>query len=208
MRSTCIRLPFALPAMRKTAMPLLKSLGHAAHAPNHVSGMADTDLPPGPMGEPLASKGLVERLDNMRQHMGLGASDLVVTTMGFVDVLHRRGGHSAVGGHHGGHRAKRALPCDCEKRSGRLGRSSRCGFICVQDRSDRWPWSALSHNERCVLPPSPQRPPRPHRFPRAPSPARSAPCVSCHCSSSTSLRSLNSCSPSSVATCAWKQGKH
>lgn len=81
--------------MRKTALALLLSLSLAAHAQNHVSGVAASDLPPDPMAELLVSKGLVERLDNMRQHMSLAASDLVVTAMGFLGVPYRRGGNSA-----------------------------------------------------------------------------------------------------------------
>ena len=46
------------------------------------------------MAELLASKGLVQRLDGMRQQMSLAASDLVVTAMGFLGVPYRRGGNS------------------------------------------------------------------------------------------------------------------
>ncbi len=53
-----------------------------------------TDPPQDAMAELLASKGLVQRLDGMRQQMSLAASDLVVTAMGFLGVPYRRGGNS------------------------------------------------------------------------------------------------------------------
>ena len=81
--------------MRKTTLAILLSLSLAAHAQNTVSGEAATVVPPDAMAELLASKGLIERLDGMRQHMSLAASDLVVTAMGFLGVPYRRGGNSA-----------------------------------------------------------------------------------------------------------------
>lgn len=81
--------------MRKTALVILLTLSLAAHAQNTVSGDVPPDAPQDPMAELLASKGLVERLDGMRQHMSLAASDLVVTAMGFLGVPYRRGGNSA-----------------------------------------------------------------------------------------------------------------
>ena len=80
--------------MRKTALVILLSLSLAAHAQNTVSGEVPPDAPLDPMAELLASKGLVGRLDGMRQHMSLAASDLVVTAMGFLGVPYRRGGNS------------------------------------------------------------------------------------------------------------------
>lgn len=81
--------------MRKTAIAFLLSLSVAAHAQTAVSGEAPTDVPHDAMAELLASKGLVQRLDGMRQQMSLAASDLVVTAMGFLGVPYRRGGSSA-----------------------------------------------------------------------------------------------------------------
>ncbi|HEX5390385.1 MAG TPA: C40 family peptidase [Burkholderiaceae bacterium] len=81
--------------MRQTAIVLLFSLSLTAHAQNTVSGEASATVPQDAMGELLASKGLVQRLDSMRQHMSLAASDLVVTAMGFLGVPYRRGGNSA-----------------------------------------------------------------------------------------------------------------
>ncbi|MFC7460700.1 C40 family peptidase [Hydrogenophaga defluvii] len=80
--------------MRKTAIAFLLSLSVAAHAQTAVSGEAPTDVPHDAMAELLASKGLVQRLDGMRQQMSLAASDLVVTAMGFLGVPYRRGGNS------------------------------------------------------------------------------------------------------------------
>lgn len=81
--------------MQKTALALLLSLSLAAHAQTVATGESAGDTPPDAMAELLASKALVNRLDNMRQHMSLAASDLVVTAMGFLGVPYRRGGNSA-----------------------------------------------------------------------------------------------------------------
>ena len=80
--------------MRKTSIAFLLSLSVAAYAQTAVSGEAPTDVPHDAMAELLASKGLVQRLDGMRQQMSLAASDLVVTAMGFLGVPYRRGGNS------------------------------------------------------------------------------------------------------------------
>jgi cell wall-associated NlpC family hydrolase len=80
--------------MRKTAIVLLLSLSFTAHAQTAVSGETPADPPQDAMAELLASKGLVQRLDGMRQQMSLAASDLVVTAMGFLGVPYRRGGNS------------------------------------------------------------------------------------------------------------------
>ena len=80
--------------MRKTAIALLLSLSVAAHAQTAVSGEVPADMPHDAVAELLASKGLVQRLDGMRQQMSLAASDLVVTAMGFLGVPYRRGGNS------------------------------------------------------------------------------------------------------------------
>ena len=81
--------------MRKTAIAFLLSLSCSVYAQPPVSGETPVGLTHDALGELLASKGLVERLDNMRQHMSLAASDLVVTAMGFLGVPYRRGGNSA-----------------------------------------------------------------------------------------------------------------
>lgn len=80
--------------MRKTAAALLLCLSLAAHAQSVVGGETPANPGADPMAELLASKGLVERLEGMRQQMSLAASDLVVTAMGFLGVPYRRGGNS------------------------------------------------------------------------------------------------------------------
>ena len=81
--------------MQKAAIALLLSLSLAAHAQTVVSGEVPADTTQDAITELLASKGLVQRLDGMRQHMSLAASDLVVTAMGFLGVPYRRGGNTA-----------------------------------------------------------------------------------------------------------------
>ncbi|WP_372828066.1 C40 family peptidase [Polaromonas sp.] len=43
----------------------------------------------------LADKGLLNRIDQVRQSVGNKASELVITAMGFLGVPYRRGGNSA-----------------------------------------------------------------------------------------------------------------
>jgi cell wall-associated NlpC family hydrolase len=43
----------------------------------------------------LADKGLLNRIDQVRQSVGSKASELVITAMGFLGVPYRRGGNSA-----------------------------------------------------------------------------------------------------------------
>ena len=43
----------------------------------------------------LADKGLLNKLDQVRQSVGIRASELVVNAMGFLGVPYRRGGNSA-----------------------------------------------------------------------------------------------------------------
>ena len=88
-------MPLASRPMRKIALVFLLSLSFAAQAQTAPAGELSADLPPDAMTELLASKGLVQRLDGMRQQMSLAASDLVVTAMGFLGVPYRRGGNSA-----------------------------------------------------------------------------------------------------------------
>lgn len=47
------------------------------------------------MGRFLADKGLLARIDQVRQSVGEKASELVVTAMGFLGVPYRRGGNTA-----------------------------------------------------------------------------------------------------------------
>ena len=47
------------------------------------------------MGQFLADKGLLDRLEQVRTRMADKASDLVLTSMGFLGVPYRRGGNSA-----------------------------------------------------------------------------------------------------------------
>ena len=84
--------------MRKTAAALLLSLSLAAHAQPVAVGDTPASPSPDPVAELLASRGLVERLEGMRQQMSLAASDLVVTAMGFLGVPYRRGGNSPENG--------------------------------------------------------------------------------------------------------------
>ncbi len=46
------------------------------------------------MGQFMAEKGLMQRLDEVRHNVTDRASDLVVTAMGFLGVPYRRGGNS------------------------------------------------------------------------------------------------------------------
>ena len=46
------------------------------------------------MGQFMAEKGLMQRLDEVRHNVTDRASDLVVTAMGFLGVLYKRGGNS------------------------------------------------------------------------------------------------------------------
>ncbi|MBA3595342.1 MAG: C40 family peptidase [Polaromonas sp.] len=46
----------------------------------------------------LADKGLLSRIDQVRQSVGNKASDLVINAMGFLGVPYRRGGNSAESG--------------------------------------------------------------------------------------------------------------
>ena len=48
-----------------------------------------------PMGELLTGKGLIARIEGVRQNMSSVASDLVVNAMGFLGVPYKRGGNSA-----------------------------------------------------------------------------------------------------------------
>lgn len=48
-----------------------------------------------PLNDLLASKGLLSRLDGVRQNLSDRASDLVLNAMGFLGVPYRRGGESA-----------------------------------------------------------------------------------------------------------------
>lgn len=80
--------------MRQTALAFLLSLSLAAHAQTVGTVEPTADVVHDPIAELVSSKGLTGRLDNMRQHMSLAASDLVVTAMGFLGVPYRRGGNT------------------------------------------------------------------------------------------------------------------
>jgi cell wall-associated NlpC family hydrolase len=51
-----------------------------------------------PVGELLAGKGLIARIDGVRQNMSSVASDLVVNAMGFLGVRYKYGGENAAEG--------------------------------------------------------------------------------------------------------------
>lgn len=90
--------------MQKTALLLALSLALSlcgtAHAQTVAADPTTATAPSAEAGtdaltELLASKGLVQRLEGMRQQMSQRASDLVVTAMGFLGVPYVRGGNSA-----------------------------------------------------------------------------------------------------------------
>ena len=79
-----------LRAMRITATLLAIFFAASAHA-----------SPPGSnddMDKLLADKGLLARIDQVRQSVGNKASELVVTAIGFLGVPYRRGGNTAESG--------------------------------------------------------------------------------------------------------------
>uniref|UniRef100_UPI00313E0F54 C40 family peptidase n=2 Tax=Hydrogenophaga sp. OTU3427 TaxID=3043856 RepID=UPI00313E0F54 len=90
--------------MQKTALLLTLSLAltyfgtaHAQTVAADPTNVATPSLDPSAsdaLADLLVSKGLVQRLEGMRQQMSLRASDLVVTAMGFLGVPYRRGGNS------------------------------------------------------------------------------------------------------------------
>ncbi|MBA3057408.1 MAG: C40 family peptidase [Gammaproteobacteria bacterium] len=61
----------------------------AASAQASPSGTSDD------LNEFLLAKGVVARIDQVRQSVGLKASELVFTSMGFLGVPYRRGGNTA-----------------------------------------------------------------------------------------------------------------
>jgi cell wall-associated NlpC family hydrolase len=67
---------------------LLTSLLFAASAQASPGNSGDD------MDKFLADKGLLNRLDQVRQSVGIRASELVVNAMGFLGVPYRRGGNS------------------------------------------------------------------------------------------------------------------
>ncbi|MEY2683968.1 MAG: hypothetical protein RJA09_1112 [Pseudomonadota bacterium] len=69
-----------------TLVGVLGAFLHLAHA-----------APPAddPLNDLLVSKGLLSRLDGVRQNLSDTASELVVNAMGFLGVPYRRGGESA-----------------------------------------------------------------------------------------------------------------
>lgn len=64
-------------------------------APATSSYPAASSVPKDDMEQLLADKGLFYRIDQARQTITSGASDLVVSAMGFLGVPYRRGGTSA-----------------------------------------------------------------------------------------------------------------
>lgn len=71
------------------ALALLIALLFAASAQANPSGASDE------MDKFLVEKGLLARIDQVRQSVGLKASELVFTSMGFLGVPYRRGGNTA-----------------------------------------------------------------------------------------------------------------
>jgi cell wall-associated NlpC family hydrolase len=84
--------------MQKTGFALTLALalclGSTAHAQS-VVGDGTAESRADALAELLMSKGLVQRLEGVRQQMSSTASELVVTAMGFLGVPYRRGGESA-----------------------------------------------------------------------------------------------------------------
>ncbi len=73
--------------MRFTILVTSLLLAASAHASPGHSG--------DDMDKFLADKGLLNRIDQVRQSVGNKASDLVINAMGFLGVPYRRGGNSA-----------------------------------------------------------------------------------------------------------------
>ena len=71
------------------ALALLIALLFAASAQASPTGASDE------MDKFLVEKGLLARIDQVRQSVGLKASELVFTSMGFLGVPYRRGGNTA-----------------------------------------------------------------------------------------------------------------
>jgi cell wall-associated NlpC family hydrolase len=72
--------------MRKTLVATLLLLCAHAHAA--------PDSAPDDLGNFLSSKGLIKRLEQVRETVSAKASELVMTSMGFLGVPYRRGGNS------------------------------------------------------------------------------------------------------------------
>lgn len=70
-------------------LALLIALLFAASAQADPSGNSDD------MDKLLVEKGVLARIDQVRQSVGLKASELVFTSMGFLGVPYRRGGNTA-----------------------------------------------------------------------------------------------------------------
>ncbi|NDP39542.1 MAG: C40 family peptidase [Rhodoferax sp.] len=70
-------------------LALLIALLFAASAQANPSGASDD------MDKFLVEKGLLARIDQVRHSVGLKASELVFTSMGFLGVPYRRGGNTA-----------------------------------------------------------------------------------------------------------------
>lgn len=70
-------------------LAFLIALLFAASAQASPSGASDD------LNEFLLSKGVIARIDQVRQSVGLKASELVFTSMGFLGVPYRRGGNTA-----------------------------------------------------------------------------------------------------------------
>ena len=75
-----------------TTLALLIIFLFAASAQASPSGTSDD------LNEFLLNKGVSARLDQVRQSVGLKASELVFTAMGFLGVPYRRGGNTAESG--------------------------------------------------------------------------------------------------------------
>ena len=71
--------------MRKTLVATLLAVCASAHA---------TPATPDDLGNFLSTKGLINRLDQVRQSVSNKAADLVITSMGFLGVPYKRGGSS------------------------------------------------------------------------------------------------------------------
>lgn len=72
-----------------TTLALLIVLLFAASAQASPSGASDD------LDKLLLDKGLLARMDQVRQSVGIKASELVFTAMGFLGVPYRRGGNTA-----------------------------------------------------------------------------------------------------------------
>lgn len=83
-----------MPALILAASVSLTGVVHAQPVAVEPAVSVGANLPNDSLSDLLMQKGLIQRLDGVRQHVTHSASELVVTAMGFLGVPYRRGGDS------------------------------------------------------------------------------------------------------------------